>query len=122
MNVANARYRKRAAKYVSFGSSEDGVLVSDISEASTFKWYEGFVIETGNGQYVGTDSTSGSAALEGFVDAASASDNWTERGGTLNFGDASFCYTPDNEMLIVFPGATAPAGCITCDLGTAPGN
>jgi hypothetical protein len=121
VNIAHARYRKRAAEYVSFESGEDGVLVKDIGGASTFKLYEGYIIDTGNGHYVGTDSKSGSATLEEFTHAASASEYWTESGGSLHFGDVSFCYTPDNEIFIVFPDGTAPAGCVTCVLGTAPG-
>ena len=121
MNVANARYRKRAVDYVSFGSGGDAVLVSDISAASKFKLYEGYMIDLANGEYVGTDATSGTPALEEFVDPASASNNWGSSGGSITFGDVSFCYNSDNELFMVFPGAANPAGCVNCVLASAPG-
>lgn len=121
VNVANARYRKRAVDYVSFGSGGDAVLVSDISAASQFKLYEGYMIDLANGEYVGTDATSGTPALEEFTDPASASNNWSSSGGSISFGDVSFCYNSDNELFMVFPGASLPAGCVNCVLDSAPG-
>lgn len=121
VNIPNARYRKRTAEYVSFAEGGDAVLVSDIGSASTFKLYEGYMIDLGTAEYVGTDATSGAAALEEFADAASASDNWASSGGSLSFGDVTFCYNADNQMFIVFPGAATPSGCITVVLAAAPG-
>ena len=117
----NAHYRKRAIDFVSFGSGGDGVLVGDTSSASQFKLYEGYIFDINNGHGVGTDATSGTRPLELFAEIASAGGYWSLNRNSLIYSEASFCFTSDNEVFMVFPGSEKPAGCMHISLGIEHG-
>jgi hypothetical protein len=119
--LASARYRKRTTSYLSFSSGGDAILVSSPSLASTFDFYRGYLLDAHNGEYVGTDATQGSAALEEFRDGANLGQWSLSGGGSLGFGGVGFCYTSDEEVFVVFDGGQGPSGCVSCVLGVAPG-
>ena len=119
VNAASS-LRKRTVEYLGFSGFE-GILVESSSQASQFYIVEGFMLDAGNGQYVGTSSTIGSIGIQEFADSEQASSKWAVSGSSLSFQGATFCYTTDHALFVVFPGSSPPDGCTSAALSSAPG-
>ncbi|KIV87281.1 hypothetical protein PV11_02836 [Exophiala sideris] len=106
----SSRARKRSSEYLTFVSGL-AYLISNQDDAAVFQITPNGQMLSG-GDYVGTDTHTGTSNLEQNAGIQPDGYRWSFEGTTLAFENTTFVTLQDGQVAVVFGGGTPPAGAV----------